>query len=187
MPSQTLLKSAALSAAALFVLVGCGGGGGSSGGSDGGGGGGGGTGQTPAYKILATNDLGMHCVDADFSVFSILPPYNVVNAQVIRTDSTGRPALVNDSAVTLNYSAIADANGSINSRSVGKTNFWQYAARAYGANLAPGQGLKGLYMPADATTAQQTSFAWKTTSGLFKAEGIPIIPADDAGQATGIP
>ena len=53
--------------------------------------GGGGTGQTPAYKILATNDLGMHCVDADFSVFSILPPYNVVNAQVIRTDSAGKP------------------------------------------------------------------------------------------------
>ncbi len=36
---------------------------------------------------------------------------------------------MSDSAVTLNYSAIADANGSINSRSVGKTNFWQYAAR----------------------------------------------------------
>ena len=93
MPSHSLFKSAALCAAALFVLAGCGGGGGSAGGSDGGGsgggtggGGGGGTGQTPAYKILATNDLGMHCVDADFSVFSILPPYNVVNAQVIRTD-----------------------------------------------------------------------------------------------------
>ena len=32
------------------------------------------------YKVVAANDLGMHCVDADFSVFSILPPYNVVNA-----------------------------------------------------------------------------------------------------------
>ena len=41
------------------------------------------------YKVLATNDLGMHCVDADFSVFSILPPYNVVNAQVVRRS---RPA-----------------------------------------------------------------------------------------------
>ncbi|MBK7901552.1 MAG: carboxypeptidase regulatory-like domain-containing protein [Proteobacteria bacterium] len=190
MPSHTLFKSAALCVAAMFVLSGCGGG--SSGESDGedpegGGSGGGATAQTPAYKILATNDLGMHCVDADFSVFSILPPYNVVNAQVIRTDATGRPSIVNDSAVTLNYSAIADANGSINSRSVGKTNFWQYAARAYGANLAPGQGLKGLYMPAEATTAQQTSFEWQATNGLFKAEGIPIIPTDDAGRSNRYP
>ena len=190
MPSHTLFKSAALCIAAMFVLSGCGGG--SSGESDGedpegGGSGGGATAQTPAYKILATNDLGMHCVDADFSVFSILPPYNVVNAQVIRTDATGRPSIVNDSAVTLNYSAIADANGSINSRSVGKTNFWQYAARAYGANLAPGQGLKGLYMPAEATTAQQTSFEWQATNGLFKAEGIPIIPTDDAGRSNRYP
>jgi len=192
MPSHTLFKSAALCVAAMFALAGCGGG--SSGGSDGGdsggggsGGSGGGTTQVPAYKILATNDLGMHCVDADFSVFSILPPYNVVNAQVIRTDSAGKPSVVNDSAVTLNYSAIADANGSINSRSVGKTNFWQYAAQAYGANLAPGQGLKGLYMPADATTPQQTSFAWKAAHGLFKAEGIPIIPTDDAGRANRYP
>jgi len=110
-----------------------------------------------------------------------------VNAQVIRTDSTGRPSLLSDSSVTLNYSAIADANGSINSRSVGKTNFWQYAAQTYGANLAPGQGLKGLYMPAEATVAQHTAFAWKAASGLFKAEGIPIIPTDDAGNRNRYP
>jgi hypothetical protein len=192
MPSHTLFKIAAVCGAAMSVLAGCGGGGGgSSGGSDGGDSGGGTSGgsttQVPAYKILATNDLGMHCVDADFSVFSILPPYNVVNAQVIRTDATGRPSVVNDSAVTLNYSAIADGNGSINSRSLGKTNFWQYAAQAYGANLAPGQGLKGLYMPAEATTAQQTSFAWQAAHGLFKAEGIPVIPTDDAGRSNRYP
>jgi hypothetical protein len=192
MPSHTLFKIAAVCGAAMSVLAGCGGGGGgSSGGSDGGDSGGGTSGgsttQVPAYKILATNDLGMHCVDADFSVFSILPPYNVVNAQVIRTDATGRPSVVNDSAVTLNYSAIADGNGSINSRSLGKTNFWQYAAQAYGANLAPGQGLKGLYMPAEATTAQQTSFAWQAAHGLFRAEGIPVIPTDDAGRSNRYP
>ena len=42
-------------------------------------------------------------------------------------------------------------------------------------------------MPADATTAQQTSFAWKATHGLFKAEGIPIIPTDDAGRSNRYP
>ena len=29
------------------------------------------------YQVLAWNDLGMHCMDGDdYSVFSILPPYN---------------------------------------------------------------------------------------------------------------
>jgi hypothetical protein len=174
---------------AMLMLAGCGGGGGSGsssgpGGDPGGGSGGGsggGTGQA-SYKIVATNDLGMHCVDADFSVFSILPPYNVVNAQVVRTDGTGKASLLDNLSVVLRYSAIADANGSINSHSIGKTNFWQYVARTYGADLPPGQGLKGLYMPAEATSPDQTSFTWKPSDTLFKAEGIPIIPVDDAGN-----
>ena len=98
-----------------------------------------GTSQT-GYRILATNDLGMHCVDADFSVFSILPPYNVVNAQVVRTDGTGKPTLLNDSNVVLRYSPIADSNGSINSRSGDKTNFWVYVARTYGATWRRARG-----------------------------------------------
>ena len=144
------------------------------------------------YKVLATNDLGMHCVDADFSVFSILPPYNVVNAQVVRRGSTGKPAVVNDSIVSLRYQAVRDAAGSINSTSLGsslgpKTNFWTYAEPLYGAKLQPGQGLKGLYMPADTTSVANTSLSWNTTGGLFKAEGIPIVPVDDAGTANRYP
>ncbi|MBD3800982.1 MAG: hypothetical protein IE886_05935, partial [Campylobacterales bacterium] len=39
---------------------------------------------TADYTLLAWNDLGMHCMDGkDFSVFSILPPYNNLNAQLI--------------------------------------------------------------------------------------------------------
>jgi hypothetical protein len=132
------------------------------------------------YKLLATNDLGMHCVDADFSVFSILPPYNVVNAQVVRRSSTGKPVVVNDSLVSIRYVPVADRNGSVNSTSLGKTNFWSYAKPLYGATLAPGQGLKNLYMPKDAPTLAAHSLSW-SADGLFKAEGIPILPKDDAG------
>ena len=144
------------------------------------------------YKVLATNDLGMHCVDADFSVFSILPPYNVVNAQVVRRGSTGKPAVVNDSVVSLRYEGVRDTAGSINSTSLNstlgpKTNFWTYVEPLYGARLPPGQGLKGLYMPADATSPANTSLSWNTAGGLFKAEGIPIIPVDDAGRANRYP
>ena len=192
-PSHDVARAAVVLFCTLVVAA-CGGGGGGAGddsdgggsGGSGGGGGGGGTG-TPAYRILATNDLGMHCVDADFSTFTILPPFNVVDAQVLRTDASGRPSLQTDAAVSLRYSAVADANGSINSRSADKTNFWTYAARAYGANLAPGEGLKGLYMPAEATSPAQTSFAWQAAAGLFKAEGVPIVPVDDAGHVNRYP
>jgi hypothetical protein len=182
----------ALLTCTLLAVTGCGGGSGGSslGASDdegGGGSGGGGTLQAASFRILATNDLGMHCVDADFSVFSILPPFNVVNAQVLRTDSTGKPVLLDDSTVTLSYSAVADGNGSINSRSSDKTNFWQFAAHTYGADLAPGQGLMGLYMPAEASSPDQTSFKWKAGNRFFKAEGIPVIPVDDAGNVNRYP
>jgi len=39
------------------------------------------------YTVLAANDLGMHCADQDYRIFSILPPYNVLNAQVLRKGS----------------------------------------------------------------------------------------------------
>jgi hypothetical protein len=145
------------------------------------------------YKILATNDLGMHCVDADFSGFSILPPYNVVNAQVVRRSSTGKPVVLNATTVRLRYEAVADRDGSINSTSAGrtaagpKTNFWTYAEPLFGARLQPGQGLKGLYMPADAPTAAQKAFSWSTEGGLFKAEGVPILPVDDSGKSNRYP
>lgn len=144
---------------------------------------------TPAqgYKLFANNDLGMHCVDADFSIFSILPPFNVVNAQVIGQDAAGHPFILGQTQATLNYTPIADSTGSINSTSKEKTNFWTYANTLFGASLAPGQGLTGLYMPADAGLPAQTEFAWNNSLGLFSAAGIPIYPRDDANHANRYP
>ncbi|MFO1394607.1 MAG: hypothetical protein U1F09_12655 [Steroidobacteraceae bacterium] len=186
-------RAAVIGAAFAVGLAACGGGGGGGSASDGGGSGGAGggsggsTGQSVDYRILASNDLGMHCVDADFSVFSILPPYNVVNAQVLRRSSTGAPVLVDGNTVVVHYSAVADGAGSINTRSSDKTNFWRYVARLYGADLPAGQGLKGLYMPGEATSDAQTTFGWKPAESLFKAEGIPIFPVDDAGNRNRYP
>lgn len=42
------------------------------------------------YTVLAANDLGMHCADQDYRMFSILPPYNVLNAQVLRKGAEPR-------------------------------------------------------------------------------------------------
>jgi hypothetical protein len=41
-------------------------------------------GATPAYAgytIVGWNNLCMHCMDAEFSVLSLLPPYNPIHAQ----------------------------------------------------------------------------------------------------------
>ena len=137
---------------------------------------------TTTYKVLANNDLGMHCVDQDFSVFSILPPFNVVNAQVVKGSSTGKPTRLDANSVRLTYSAVADAKGSINSKSIGKTNFWQYATHLFGASLATGQGLKGLYMPGEAPSSAPAAFTWNASLSMFRAEGIPMTPNDDKGQ-----
>jgi hypothetical protein len=51
-----------------------------------------GTGSTGNYTLVAWNDLGMHCVDGkDYSVFSILPPYNNLHAHLIsKTLTSGK-------------------------------------------------------------------------------------------------
>ena len=93
-----------------------------------------------AYRLLAANDLGMHCADLDYQIFSILPPFNVVHAQVLQQGtgaSAGNlPKILTDADVDLVYSAVSSDQdpqgpGSINTTSdpnvVDKTNFWDLA------------------------------------------------------------
>jgi hypothetical protein len=172
-----------------FFIYACGGGGG---GSSEGTGTGTGTGTTPpptaSTVVLAANDLGMHCMDREFSIFSILPPFNVVNAQVIGHDANGSPVLLDDLGVAVRYGAVADALGSINSYSRGKTGFWSYANSLFGTTLLNGEGLTGLYMPADDPQNRGAqSMAYNLASAWFKAEGIPITPTDDGNRSNPYP
>jgi hypothetical protein len=131
--------------------------------------------------VLGANDLGMHCMDREFSIFSILPPFNVVHAQVLMRSGTGTPVLLSDAAVNVRYDAVADAAGSINTRSTGKTNFWSYAGSLFGMVLQAGQGLVGYYMPVDDPLHRGAQpMAYDTASQAFTAFGIPITPLDDA-------
>ncbi len=140
-----------------------------------------------AFKVFGNNDLGMHCVDKSFAVFSILPPYNVADAQVVALQSSGPPVLLDSTQADVRYSAVADATGSINSTSPGKTDFWQFVQQLYGVSLPYGQGLQGMWMPADAPNLAGTTLRWDTALGLFKAPGIPIFPIDDAGKVNRYP
>jgi hypothetical protein len=87
------------------------------------------------FTILPANDLGMHCADLDYTVFSILPPLNVVHAQVIRTGtSSSDPELVDAaSGVEVFYKATSNPNDPVGGDSINttssnaygfKTNFW---------------------------------------------------------------
>src|SRR6476659_9305352 len=96
------------------------------------------------WTVVAWNDLGMHCMDADYSVFAILPPFNNIHAQVI--DASGK-LVRSGTGITVTYEAVASANGSINTTSAGKTNFWNYVQALFGAALDPDIGLTGTKMP----------------------------------------
>jgi hypothetical protein len=141
--------------------------------------------QPLTATVLAYNDLGMHCMDREFSVFSILPPFNVLNAQVVLRDSQGNPSLADETDVDVLFNSIQDASGSKNSYSYSagseKTDFWVHANSLFGTTLQPGQGLTGLYMPEDHPTQPgPQTMAYKVTHGWFSAEGIPITPMDDS-------
>jgi hypothetical protein len=136
-----------------------------------------------AWTLVGWNNLGMHCMDADFSVFSILPPYNTIHAQLV--DPSG--LLVTDAAargVTVTYQAVADPALSINRTSAGKTNFWDFVKPLFGADIPVDMGLAGHGMPGASNTPQPMDF--DAASGWFIAAGIPITPVDDAHAANAI-
>lgn len=136
------------------------------------------------YQVLAFNDLGMHCYDKDFSVCSLLPPFNVVHAQVVEKGAT--PRLLDDSQVEVTYAAVVDETGSINSTSIGKSNFWRFASSLFGVSLAPDQGILGAEMPGAGNTPQPFT-QFDPAKGWFTAAGIPITATDDAGRTNHYP
>jgi len=107
---------------------------------------GGGGGVSGMIRILAANDLGMHCADKDYQVFSILPPFNVVHSQAIQKGTgASNPRVLTNSDVNVTYQAASNPNdpaapGSINTTSknapgVFKSNFWEESPAGSGRTL----------------------------------------------------
>jgi len=132
--------------------------------------------------LLGWNNLGMHCMDDDYSVFSILPPFNTINAHLI--DANGK-LVKSDAGFSLTFEGVADPDGSINRTVVGKTNFWDYVLPSYGAALPLEVGLTGVRMPGPGNAPQALTFS--SAFNWFEALGIPIIPIDDAGRPNSYP
>ncbi|MBI5115502.1 hypothetical protein HZA56_03450 [Candidatus Poribacteria bacterium] len=110
-----------------------------------------------AYKVLAWNDLGMHCYNADFRELGVLPPYNNLWAQVVRV---GNPPQIVTSGIIVKYQIVR------NTSSVTKTNFWTYAQSLF--NLAEP-------LPPDiGLTGKGLSGTMDLAGDHFVAEGIPV-------------
>ena len=144
------------------------------------------SGSTPsasgAYTLLAWNDLGMHCMDGrDFSVFSILPPYNTLNAQLISKAGTSDKHIT--SGVTITYSAAPSLDGKYNTTSLldsnnnPKTNFWDYVGALFNANPAPDTGLTGNHTP----DRSEHPLTYVAAHNWWEASGLPITPYNDDG------
>ncbi len=104
------------------------------------------------YSVLAINDLGMHCGDLDTRISSILPPFQVLLAQVIQK---GASPVINPAGVSVSYSAAANPNDPILASNVFdgvkangdtyKTNFWDgVAAGTYDPFYPGGMGITPL-------------------------------------------
>jgi hypothetical protein len=134
------------------------------------------------WTVVGWNNLGMHCLDADFGVFATLPPYNTIQAHLI--DPTGK-LVTSATGVTVTYEAVADPTGSINTTSAGKTNFWDNVQNLFGVTLPVNAGLKGKNMPGAGNPPQPMTF--DPSLNWFIAEGIPLTPYDDAGKKNTYP
>jgi hypothetical protein len=119
---------------------------------------------TGEYVLLSWNDLGMHCMNQYHAIFSVLPPYNNLDAQLVRRgDAVNLPVLITQ-RVTIGYSFPG------NTSSVGKTDFWTYANALFGVTLPPDVGLTGLGLTG----------TMALVGPRFRAEGIPLTPFPDA-------
>jgi hypothetical protein len=136
------------------------------------------------WTIVGWNNLGMHCMDADFGVFSILPPYNTIHAQLM--DPSG-VLITNPAArgITVTYQGVLDPANSINTTSAGKTNWWDHVKEFFGVDLPVDMGLAGNAMPGPSNAPQPMQF--DSTSGWFIALGIPITPIDDTHNRNAYP
>lgn len=115
--------------------------------------------------VLGYNDLGMHCMNQDFSELMILPPYNNLHAQVL--DRSGENPRLVTQGVTVSYSIPG------NTYSVGKTNFWDYVHALLGVTLQPNIGL---------TNNGLSGTMSPTGDNDWSATGIPITPLMDTLQ-----
>ena len=126
---------------------------------------------TGTHLVVGYNDLGMHCMQSDFSQMMILPPYNTLHAQVIRRGAEPEIVQGGDASVTFELPT--------NTHSSDKCNFWKFAPQLLGANVPPDMGVAGFGMSG--------LMVYKSARKDYEATGIPVTPVDDDGKENPYP
>jgi hypothetical protein len=124
------------------------------------------------YKVIGWNDLGMHCMNENFSNLAVLPPFNTMWAQVIEQ---GNPPRVITTSVAVDYNIIDNTYSACGPKGC-KTNFWQYANKLFPTSpysQTPNVGIKGATL----------SGTMQTRPDHFVVEGIPLTPYLDSAPA----
>lgn len=114
--------------------------------------------------VFGYNDLGMHCINQDFSELCVLPPANTLRAQVI--DRSGEDPRIVTSGIDVSYSIPG------NTTSANKTNFWKYVLPLFGVSLPNDMGLFGFGL---------SGTMKPTTNRDYIAQGIPLTQVTDGG------
>jgi hypothetical protein len=122
------------------------------------------------YSVFAVNDLGMHCIQADYSAMMILPPANFLHVQVFRKGGEGAHLIT--SGITVEYAVNNMGDPSAHS------NFWQYA-KDYGFNVEPGRGITGNGLTGTCTLSADGRY--------WEAAAIPVVPYDAQGNFDAYP
>ncbi|PHS58336.1 MAG: hypothetical protein COB17_03210 [Sulfurimonas sp.] len=118
----------------------------------------------------------------DFSVFSILPPYNTLNAQLIKKEGISNKHII--SGVNISYASATSLSGSYNTTSLLddnnnlKTNFWSYVGLLFNVELENDIGFTGNHTP-DATLRPLT---YIPDNNWWEASAMPLSPYNDDGS-----
>ena len=117
------------------------------------------------FVVFAMNDLGMHCIQKDYSNYMLLPPANNLKVQVFKKGI--RDAKLIRDGIEVKYEVIN------NSTSSNKINFWKYASD-YGYDLENDVGLTGNRLSGTMTLSEDKKY--------YEATAIPITPYNDGSM-----
>jgi hypothetical protein len=128
------------------------------------------------YVLLAWSDRGMHFMNRDHSVMSLMPPHSTLWAQVVhRSDTDGSSSAGGIPGAAISWPRIETKDLTLeysipgNSYSAGKTDFWDHASALYGKTIPPDTGLTG----------RGLTGTFDQRIGYFEAAGIPLTPFPD--------
>jgi hypothetical protein len=128
-----------------------------------------------AYIVLAWNDLGMHCLNPTYDSAVILPPFNTVQAQVVKRGENPRLLDASD-GISVQFKLV-DNSTSSNKGSYGQ--FWTNLQALFGVTRSKDVGVGGLFGFKDQGLTGTRE--WDGVARTFRAEGIPVVPVSDTG------